>query len=74
MSAHDLALEALRLDLSERAELAQRILDSLEELPAAELEKLWANEAQRRDRAMDQGQLSSVSASDVMARLRDEIG
>ena len=74
MSAHDIVIEALRLDLPKRAELAQRLLDSLDELPPGELVTLWMQEAERRDRAIDAGQLTSASAADVLERLRSEIG
>jgi hypothetical protein len=39
---------ALSLDVRDRAALAERLLNSLEELSEEAAERLWAEEAQRR--------------------------
>ena len=39
---------ALSLDVHDHAALAQRLLASLEELSEEEVDRLWADEAQRR--------------------------
>lgn len=53
-----------------RAELARLLLDSLESLSPEENERLWAEEAQRRDAALDRGQLEEIPAGDVLRELR----
>ncbi|MEO8998331.1 MAG: addiction module protein [Rhodanobacter sp.] len=74
MNQADLLKEALKLDVRERAGMADRLLESLDDLSAAELEDLWLDEAQRRDAAIQQGQLSSASAAQVIAGLKAMLG
>ncbi len=65
MSIEELEVAALKLEPKERARLAERLLDSLEQLSSEENARLWAEEAQRRCDAIDAGTLSSRSAEDV---------
>ena len=65
MTIHDIEAEALRLNPSDRAKLAERLLDSPETLSDDENARLWADEAQRRDRARDANGNAGRSASDV---------
>lgn len=44
----DVIRDAMRLSSANRAELAERLLESLEQLDEAEAERLWAEEAERR--------------------------
>lgn len=53
-----------------RAELARLLLDSLESLSPEENERLWAEEAQRRDAALDRGRLEEIPAGGVLRELR----
>ena len=53
MSIDALEAEALKLDPSARARLAERLLESLETLSEEEDARLWAEEAERRGRAWD---------------------
>ena len=45
MAIHEIEAEALRLNPSDRARLAERLLDSLETLSDEENARLWADEA-----------------------------
>lgn len=71
MSAEELESEALKLSPQDRARLAERLLQSLENLTDAEHEKLWADEAARRDAAWD----VSVArpAADVLREARSRL-
>jgi hypothetical protein len=51
MSTDELEREALKLSPSDRARLAERLLESLESLTDEENARLWAEEAARRDAA-----------------------
>ncbi|MBS0184023.1 MAG: addiction module protein [Nitrospira sp.] len=53
MSINELEAEVLRLDPKERARLAGKLLESLENLSEAENARLWVEEAQRRDAEME---------------------
>ena len=66
----DIAAEALELPPSSRAELASRLLDSLDDLSEAENEQLWAREAERRYAEYKAGNIEAVPAEEVFARLR----
>jgi putative addiction module component (TIGR02574 family) len=66
----DIAAEALDLPLTARAELASRLLDSLEEISEEESDALWAEEAERRYTAYRAGDIKAVPSEQVFARLR----
>ena len=51
--------EALALPVDERAELADRILDSLDETPDKERLARWAAETESRLDAIDRGELAT---------------
>ena len=48
MDLKTLEKQALRLSAEDRAALAQKLLLSLEDLPASELDEMWLLEAERR--------------------------
>ncbi len=66
----DVAAEALQLPVKERAELASRLLDSLDDLSTEESDQLWAEEAERRYADYKAGNVEAVHADEVLARLR----
>jgi predicted nucleic acid-binding protein len=70
MSVEELEAAALKLDPKARARLAERLLDSLEQLSPEENARIWAEEAQRRASALDAGSLGSRSADDVFREAR----
>jgi putative addiction module component (TIGR02574 family) len=55
----------LSLDIEDRAAVAEKILDSLEDLSDAEADRVWAQEAQRRLEAYRAGLANVVPAEDV---------
>ena len=73
MSIDELEAEALKLDPSARARLAERLLESLETLSDEENARLWAEEAERRDRAWDPTASQGRPASDVFGDARDRL-
>jgi len=70
MTVEEIRREALRLDPETRAELAHVLLTSLDNLSDVEVERLWLDEAARRDSELDEGTASSSPAQDVIARAR----
>jgi len=66
----DIAAEALELPLTARAELATKLLDSLEDISEEESDALWAEEAERRYAGYKAGKIKAVPAEQVFARLR----
>lgn len=65
----DILKELLTLSPSERAQLAEQLLESLEP-PNERIRQLWAEEAERRIDAFERGDLQAVPAEEVFARLR----
>jgi hypothetical protein len=70
MSTEELEVEALKLAPQERARLAEKLLESLENLSDDENAKLWAEEAERRDQAWDQNPALGRKAADVFRDAR----
>lgn len=74
MSIEELEEAALKLTPADRAQLATKLLQSLETLSDEENLVLWAAEAQRRDEVWDATGATGHDASDVFhdarARLR----
>jgi hypothetical protein len=68
MSIDEIKTEALKLSPASRAILARDLLASLETLSAAEIERLWIDEAVRRDEEIDRGAAQLQPADDVFAR------
>lgn len=65
----DLSLEARKLPPAERAELIDNLISSLDE-PDALIDAAWAEEAERRLRLIDSGEMPTIGAAEVMAELR----
>lgn len=70
MNARLIEKEALALPIDKRARLAQRLLESLDDLSEAEAERLWAQEAMRRAREIDEGKVQLVSSEEFERRIR----
>jgi putative addiction module component (TIGR02574 family) len=59
--------EVLALPVDERAELANRILDSLGDAPDKERLEAWATETESRLDAIDRGELETRPGEEVLA-------
>ncbi len=59
---------ALNLEVRDRAALAERLLESLEELTEEEANYLWAEEAQRRLGEYRAGRAQAMQADEVHAK------
>ncbi len=70
MTIEELKREALRLDPSGRADLARELLESLDDLPESEVERLWLEEAERRRVEVQSGNVTPVPMDEVFARAR----
>jgi len=74
MSTEELEIEVLRLPPRDRARLAEKLLQSLENLSDEENARLWAEEAKRRDQVWDadltMGRPSDDVFRDARARLK----
>lgn len=73
MTTEQVENEALKLKPEARAELAEKLLKSLEDLSDEEIERLWAEEAVRRNADLDAGTASMRDAEDVFRDARARI-
>lgn len=73
MGPEELKVEALRLAPEARAKLAHALLKSLEDLSESERESLWIEEAIRRDREFDAGEVPMRRAEDVLKEARTRL-
>lgn len=70
MSVEELKEEALRLSPEARAYLAREMLARLDGMSEVEIERLWTDEAIRRDEELDSGAARAYPADEVLARAR----
>ena len=73
MSINDIEAEALKLGPQARARLAKKLLESLESLSDEESERLWVEEADRRDSAWDSTPGAGRPADDVLRDARAKL-
>jgi putative addiction module component (TIGR02574 family) len=62
--------EALKLTANERAEVAERLIASLDEVPDADVEQAWQEEVQRRLQQIDRGEVKTIPWEEVQRQLR----
>lgn len=71
---NDLYQKALTMEPAERAELAQRLLLSLDsDQRDPDWEEAWREEIERRIDSIDRGEAQLHDAKEVMARLRKSL-
>lgn len=73
MSLEEMEAQIRKLPLKDRAALARRIVESLDELSVSEIEALWVEEAERRLEELEQGAAVEVPAEEVLRRARAAI-
>lgn len=67
--AADLLRKALALPVSERADLAGSLIESLDEANDPSVEEAWDEEVQRRMADIDSGKVKPVSLEETRRRL-----
>lgn len=70
MTLKNIEKKALELNAKSRAKLANKLLSSLEDLSEAEIEKLWAEEALRRNDEIEKGKVKLRSSDEVFTEAR----
>jgi putative addiction module component (TIGR02574 family) len=64
---------AMELSLEERAQLAGKLLLSLDEPSASEVERLWLEEAERRLKEFHEGEVAGIPSEEVFRRVVADI-
>lgn len=62
--------QALKLSPTERADVAEQLLASLDEALDSDVEKAWQEEIQRRLQQVEHGEVELMDSDTVMAELR----
>ena len=62
--------EALKLTANERAEVAEHLIASLDEVPDTDVEQAWQEEVRRRLQQVERGEVELIDSDTVMAELR----
>jgi putative addiction module component (TIGR02574 family) len=73
-AAEQVLQAAMNLAQSERAEVANCLWDSIEGFASPEIEEAWRTEVAERIRAADAGEVDSIPAEEVFARLKAKYG
>jgi len=73
MTTEQVENEALKLKPEARADLAEKLLRSLEDLSNEDIDRLWVEEAVRRNAEIDAGTASMRDAEDVFRDARARI-
>lgn len=68
--AETLIQQALGLSADERAEVAERLLSSLEP-QLSEIDQVWAQEAEDRIDAYERGEIEAIPAEDVFNAIKN---
>jgi len=74
VTIEELRREALQLEAPQRADLARELLGSLDGLSDDETERLWLEEAVRRDAEMASGKVQPIPMDVAFAELRASRG
>ncbi|MDE3040079.1 MAG: addiction module protein [Nitrospirota bacterium] len=62
--------QALKLSPTERADVAEQLLASLDEALDSDVEKAWQEEVQRRLQQVERGEVNTIPWEEVQRRLR----
>ncbi|MEX1276536.1 MAG: addiction module protein [Bacteroidota bacterium] len=73
MTIDQIEAELMKLDSKSRAILAERLLQSIEELSDDEHERLWALEALKRHDELVEGREHGHPAGDVLRNVRNSL-
>ncbi len=68
-TAEDVLKEAILLEPTEKIKLVDHLISSLDK-PDTEIDKLWAEEAESRLDAYNQGKIKSLSLEEVLSRYK----
>ncbi len=70
MNLKAIETEALQLSEKDRAELVRKLVLSLDQPSDAELESDWLDEAERRAKQLDSGEVRGVPAEEFLKKAR----
>ncbi|OFW02647.1 MAG: hypothetical protein A3G20_01195 [Acidobacteria bacterium RIFCSPLOWO2_12_FULL_59_11] len=69
----EIAADAMKLPLRDRVRLAQRLISSLDDQMEADVEKLWAAEAERRLEELRTGKVQGIEAAEAFRKAHEAL-
>jgi putative addiction module component (TIGR02574 family) len=73
LTPEELAEQAMDLPPESRAELAELLVESLDESELSSIDRAWAAEANRRRQEILSGTVQSIPADDAFRKVRDSL-
>jgi putative addiction module component (TIGR02574 family) len=70
MTVEQIAAEAMNLPSEDRAQLADRLVESLDATELNRIDRLWSTEARRRLDEIQQGKTETIPGDEALARAR----
>ena len=74
LTIDQLTTEAMHLPVSSRAELAERLVESLDFSEEGEIQQAWTAEAIRRRDEVRSGEVKTIPGDVVLAEIREMLG
>ena len=74
LTVEQLAQQAMELPPAARADLAERLMESIDFSSDKELQQLWSAEANRRLEELRSGRVQPIPGEDVIAEVRRVVG
>ena len=74
LTIDQLTTEAMHLPVSSRAELAERLVESLDFSEEDEIQQAWTAEAIRRRDEVRSGEVKTIPGDVVLAEIREMLG
>ena len=66
--------QAVKLPPKDREILAERLIQTLDELPLTKVQEAWVDEAERRFKAWCRGERKGIPATRALRQIRRELG
>jgi len=74
LTVDQITAEAMQLSVSSRAELAEKLVESLEYPEDKDVQRAWATEAIRRRDDVRSGEVQTIPGEQVLAEVRQMFG
>lgn len=74
LTLEQITTEAMHLPGSSRADLAERLVESLDFEEDSEIKRAWAAEAVRRRDEVRSGKIKTIPGDEVLAEIREMLG
>ena len=74
LTIDQITTEAMQLSVSSRAELAEKLVESLDFSEDDDLQRIWAVEAIRRRDDVRSGRVQTIPGEQVLAEVRQMLG